>query len=544
MPRPEDPIASGPGPNQDRTLLRVPAQPDRLSSWDRQIFDAIVPQDHFLCQVKRGVDFDRFRAILLAAYDLTEGRPPFDPVLLLKMEFLQFFYGLSDREVIQQSQVNMAFRFFLDLGLGSPLPDPSLLTYFRQRLGSEVHQQIFQDLVSQARQRGLVKDRLRLKDATHVLANIAVPSTLALVAQARDQLLEAARPYTPERVAQEEAEVQRLHRATADLPEAKRLVHRVAQLRTIVAWVEALLPAGEPALGQGGLESKPLQKALELAHKILRDRDDPKAKDKLISVQDPEARKGWHHQWFTGYMLDVAMDADSEFVTAVNVLPANGDEAADTTELIQQEEQAQGNDIETLSIDAAGFRGELIEMWSDPEGLDLEVIVPATEPAPAGGFPPEAFTRDADHEELTCPAGQTTRQRARNSKDTGWKYWFRASQCGGCALRGQCLEKPETTTGGRTVIKNDYDAAYRAAREKAKTPRYQEVRKQHPRVERKLAEMVRRHGARQARYRGRAKNLIQGLLIGLVVNVKRLMKLIAAAGGSSEGTVRAEGMGV
>src|SRR5262249_28274655 len=103
---------------------------------------------------------------------------------------------------------------------------------------------------------------------------------------------------------------------------------------------------------------------------------------------------------------------------------------------------------------------------------------------------------------------------------------------------------PETTTGGRAVIKNDYDAAYRAARGKGKTPRHQEGRKQHPRVERKLAERGRRHGARQARYRGRAKNLIQGLLMGLVVNGKRLMKLIAAAGGSSEGTVRAEGMGV
>ena len=45
------------------------------------------------------------------------------------------------------------------------------------------------------------------------------------------------------------------------------------------------------------------------------------------------------------------------------------------------------------------------------------------------------------------------------------------------------MAKPATTTGGRTVIKNDYEATYRAAREKAKTPRYQEVRRQHPKVE-------------------------------------------------------------
>jgi hypothetical protein len=207
--------------------------------------------------------------------------------------------------------------------------------------------------------------------------------------------------------------------------------------------------------------------------------------------------------------------------------------------LIQQEEQAQGNDIAALSIDGIGFRGDLIAQWSDPEGLNLEVIVPPSQLAPPAGFPPESFALDAAGQELTCPAGQTTRTRARNEKDTGWRYRFGAAQCGDCPLRAQCLAKPETTTGGRTVIKNDHEATYRAAREKAKTPRYQEVRRQHPRIERKLGELVRWHGGRRARYRGRAKVLIQGLLTGLAVNIKRMLKLMESAGAASAGTVRA-----
>ena len=168
-----------------------------LTEFDQQIFDTLVPPDHYLRRVKQAIDFAAFRPRLTPHYDPDKGRPPFEPLLLLKLEFLQFQYGLSDREVVAQSQVNTAFRFFLDLGLHSPLPDPSLLTYFRARLGPETHQRVFQDLVGQARQLGLVKDRLRLKDATHVLANIAVPSTLALVAQVRDRLLEAAEPFDP-----------------------------------------------------------------------------------------------------------------------------------------------------------------------------------------------------------------------------------------------------------------------------------------------------------------------------------------------------------
>ena len=520
-------------------MLKADADSLRLTERDREIFDAIVPADHYLRRVKLAVDFERFREILAAAYDPTSGRPAIEPVLLLKLGFLPFQYNLSDREVIRQSQVNMAFRFFLDLSLSSPLPDPSLLTYFRARLGPEAHQQVFQDLIAQARRRGLVKDRLRLKDATHVLANIAVPSTLTLVAQARDQLLEAADPLAPERVAQERAEAQRLRLATADLPAAERLLHRVTHLRAIVAWAEELLSALAAVTPEEDPAVPRLRRALDLAHKVLHDRDDPEAKDRVVSVQDPEARKGWHHQWFTGYLLDVAMDADSEFLTALDVLPAGADEAADASGLIEQEERAQGNDIEALSIDGAGFRGDLLQQWTDPAGLGLEVIVPPSEPAPAGGFPPEAFALDAAGQALTCPAGATTWSRVRNEKDTGWKYRFPAGQCRGCPLRRECLAKPETTTGGRTVIKNDHEATYRAAREKATTPRYQEVRRQHPRIERKLGELVRWHGARRARYRGRAKVVIQGLLTGFVVNIKRMVKLIEGVGAAPAGTVRA-----
>ena len=106
------------------------------------------------------------------------------------------------------------------------------------------------------------------------------------------------------------------------------------------------------------------------------------------------------------------------------------------------------------------------------------------------------------------------------------------------------MAKPKTTTGGRTVIKNDYEATYRAAREKAKTPRYQEVRRQHPKVERKLGELARWHKARHARYWGTPKILIQALLTGLVVNVKRFLKLVEAPAEPTAGTVRAGLSGV
>ncbi len=505
-------------------MLR-PWQHVPTSELDQMLFDTLVPEDHYLRRVKTLLDFEALRPILAERYPSATGRPAVEPLLLLKLEFLEYHYNLSDRGVINQAQVNMAYRFFLDLSLRSELPHHTLLTYFRERLGRDQHQRLFDAVVGQARQHGLVKDRLRLKDATHMIANIAIPSAVRLLAEMRQKLLAAVRPFAPERVAQEEAQAASIHTTTADLSGEERLVQRVTHLRSIVAWVEDLVERGQPA----GVDEPAwwvLTEVLQLAHKVLADRE-PKAVDQLVSFQDQDARKGNHHGPYVGYLFDMTMDGDSEIITAVNVLPASGDEVKDGTTLIEQEEQAHGNDVQAMSIDGIGFRGDALREWTDPHGLNLEVIVPPRTEPPVLGFTVDQFTLDATEERVTCPAGQTSQRRVRNRQDTGWSYRFARGVCAACPLLSQCMaELPRTR--GRQVSTNDYAAEYAAARAKAETPEYEEVRRQHWRVERKLNEIVRWHRGRRARYRGRPRLRIQGLLTGLVVNIKRLVRHLLA----------------
>lgn len=174
---------------------------------------------------------------------------------------------------------------------------------------------------------------------------------------------------------------------------------------------------------------------------------------------DPDARRGKHGSWYDGYLLDVAIDSDSELITALNVLPANGDEAGDAAELVRQEETAHGNDIQSLSIDGLGFQGPVLRELESPEGPALEVSVPPTAETPSEYFKPQEFVEDPAQASLTCPAGQTTFSRERNTK---------------------------------------------------------------------LSELVRRHGARRARYRGRGKVLCGQLMAATAVNVKRIIRLLRA----------------
>ena len=506
-----------------------------LTELDRRIFDATVPPDHYLRRVLRVVSFQRCRTLMAATYDPDHGRPACEPLLLLKLEFLQYHYNLSDRQVLDQTHYNLAFRLFLDLSLNSDLPDPSLLSYFRSRLGAALHQQLFDDIVGQAREKGLVKDRLRLKDATHVLANIAIPSTIALVGQTRDRLLEALQPFAAERVAAERQRLEALRAATTDLSGEERLLGRVAYLRALAAWADEV-PAG-PAFAAGlPGQRQALEEALRLTHKVLADRDDPKGTDQAVSAHDPAARQSYHGGVFTGYLLDVATDADSQIITALNVLPAHGPEALDAVALLRQEEQAHGNNVQAVSMDGAGFHGAALRALTEPGGPQVAVYTPPKKEPATAFFTAERFTLNVRGETLTCPAGQTTRKRRRSYHDTGWQFRFARKACAGCPLQGQCVPRlPQTT--GRVVIKNHHEKEYQAARAVAQTEAYQAVRQEHPAIERKLGEMVRWHRARWARYRGQAKVLLQGLLTGLVVNVKRLVSLVAGGGGA--GAVRA-----
>lgn len=510
-------------------LKSIPETP--LSEFDLAVFQAVVPQDHYLRKVMAGIDFEAFRPRLITSYDPDFGRPAIDPVRMLKILFLRFHYCISDRQVMERSVTDMAFRWFLGLGVRAAVPNHTNGTHFRQRIGVESFQQVFQDVVTQAREHGLVSDRLRLKDATHLFADVAKVGPLALVAQVRERLLRDAEPLFPEWVSQQRTLFATLRQTTAEWPDEERLAQRVEHVRGVATTLQQHLADLPTPAEKVSNHVQRLNRALAVAFKLLADRADPEAGDKLVSAKDPDARNGKHGQFYVGYLVDVAMDADSELITALNVLPANGVEAADAPTLIRQEEAAQGNAVQGLSMDGAGYNGPVLHELTDPHGLNLDVTVPPPPTPERTTFGPERFTLKvlADGSRVvTCPAGETSRPRQHNAHPTATTFTFKAQSCTACPLRAQCFPNPARKTG-RTVVKNDYQAEYDEVQAKAMTPEYEQVRRVHPKIERKLNELARHHRCRRACYRGKPKVLVQTLLTALVVNVKRMVKLLARA---------------
>ena len=109
--------------------------PRRVTEFDVKVYQACVPADHPLRLALELIRWNDFHEVLAGYYSADYGRPADDPVFRLKLEYLRYRDNLSDRQVIARAQTDMAYRYFLRMGVSDRLPDPSTLCYFRGRLG-------------------------------------------------------------------------------------------------------------------------------------------------------------------------------------------------------------------------------------------------------------------------------------------------------------------------------------------------------------------------------------------------------------------------
>ena len=73
----------------------------------------LVPQDHLLRQFYHFIDFSFIYDLVIDKYDEAQGRPSWDPVLLIKLPMIQYLFGIKSMKAIKEIEVNNAYRWFL-----------------------------------------------------------------------------------------------------------------------------------------------------------------------------------------------------------------------------------------------------------------------------------------------------------------------------------------------------------------------------------------------------------------------------------------------
>src|SRR4030067_1028868 len=160
------------------------------SCYGSYLYDRIVPFDHLLRKINQVVDFSFTGQILKDRYNPDIGRPAEDPEFMLRLCLLQYIYGDSDRQVVENARLNLAYKYFLGLAVDAEVPDYTTISYFRaQWLGEAKFRLVLEQIVRQCTDKGLVKGKRQILDSTPVIANISSSSLTGLVRKCRENVL-------------------------------------------------------------------------------------------------------------------------------------------------------------------------------------------------------------------------------------------------------------------------------------------------------------------------------------------------------------------
>ncbi len=267
---------------------------------------------------------------------------------------------------------------------------------------------------------------------------------------------------------------------------------------------------------------------------------DGTAPDRIISTVDPQARHGHKTaaHGFDGYKAHVAVDPDSEVICAASVSPATtGDAQVAPTlldDLVQDHNDDDDHHNDQDAAGGGGGGGGGGQVYGDSaygtganlawlQAHRLTPMVKAQHPtAPGGRFGKDRFRIDLQAGTVTCPARVTTTIRPARQVHRGGRAWFGIA-CSICPLRDSCT----TSATGRVVTIHPHELQLAAARTRQHDPAWRaDYRQTRPRVERKLAHLLRRrHGGRRARVRGLVRVTQDFKLLAGAVNLARFAAL-------------------
>jgi transposase len=487
------------------------------------LYDRIVPIDHLLRKINQVVDFTFADQIFADRYNEDIGRPAEDPQFMLRLCLLQYLYGDSDRQVVENARLNLAYKYFLSLAVDAEVPDYTTISYFRvQRLGEEKFRQVLEQIVRQCIEKRLVTGKRQIIDSTPVIANITPSSLTGLVRKCRENVLK-----TIEK--QDTRIAKKLGLKELENDELVRFASSPEGLRKEVEAAGKLLDHVTQELKRKRIKpTEELKKDLGLLEKAVMDREEG-AKDKLVSPVDPDARTGKKAsiKW-AGYKAHLVMEEETGIITGVETTPANTTDGSQLQPMIKEQEQALSIKPRELTADKAYAWGDNLESLADHRIIANIALAKSANRRNKDYFSVEDFLYDPDNVELMCPAGYVSTNcysvvlSGDEHDKPGYAFRFRPTWCNVCRLKSKCVKN----RAGRRIHISYFEPYYRQAKRRLDTEEGKRAYRNRYRIEQKVADLARYCGLRRCRYRCLDRAGIHTLLATIVCNIKRMTKLL------------------
>jgi len=141
--------------------------------------EKLVPESHLLRKVDQVLDLNFVREQTKEFYCANNGRPSVDPEVFIRILLIMYLYNVrSDRQVCEELQFNLAYRWFCKLSLEDKVPDHSSLTRIRDRLGEKTFKKIFDRIVKLCLEKGLATGEKVMMDGSLIDANASLYSLI------------------------------------------------------------------------------------------------------------------------------------------------------------------------------------------------------------------------------------------------------------------------------------------------------------------------------------------------------------------------------
>ena len=336
-----------------------------------------IPETHLLRLIEKHISFTFVRQQLRDHYS-EMGRPSIDPELLLRILLIGYLYGItSERKLVEELRMHLAWRWFTGLGFDQEIPHHS--TFSKNRHGrfqeSNLFEELFEQIVRQCVEVGLVQGKHLSVDGSFVEANAAKESRIP-----REQFVEAA--------------------------QVKHIVRQYLQE------LEQQNPVEEPVHTQD-----------------------------QVSTTDPDstyATKGGTPARL-GYYDNYLVDNQSCVIVGVQATAARmSQETVAAQAMLTRFSQWQGHEPESVAADTTYGNGEFLQGLLDrgitPYMRTRDSVLRKNNP----GYGPEQFTYLPESNSYRCPAGEQLNYVGLNVRNRAHAYIGSAKRCGACSQKTQC----------------------------------------------------------------------------------------------------------
>lgn len=427
----------------------------------------LVPQDHSLRKIDEIVDFNFIYDLVKDLYCEDNGRPSIDPVVLFKIAFLQYYFGIkSMRRTIEEIEVNVAYRWFLGFDFNTPVPHFSTFgkNYSRRFEDTDLFEEIFAHILGICMEAGYINTDHIFVDSTHVKA--------------------AANP----------------HKKT------KKEVLREAK------WYQRKLDKeiNEDRKSEGNKPFDDLD-------------DDPPPQHKTVtqSTTDPESglfHKGDHKQVFA-YSVQTACD-ENGWILGCGVYPGNEHDGMTFKSFFDR--VIRPLNPKNLIADA-GYKTPAISNFL--HSLSITAVFPYTRPQGSTKdlIPKKEFVYDEYHNCYLCPENQVLSY-STTSREGQRIYKSKPYICSKCPRLEECTRSKQKQ---RTITRHLWQDDLDQVEDNRFIPELRDLyKKRKETIERAFAAAKEQHNMRYTNMIGRKKMEMKAYLTFACMNIKKLVKIL------------------